>query len=305
MSDMTGLTRPKLRIAALGGSGFLGRPLVRQLRGAGHDVWILRRTPSKDPRDIVLADLSDSEVHRALEPIRPDVVINLIWVTSHGEFWNSSLNHSSLDFSRRLSPIAADVGAKRLIGVGSSAEYRSDQECVQPGPDYEMPTSLYGQSKLEAGRHMLSSCSALRISGAWARVFQLYGPGENSLKFISTAIASARNGMPIAVREPSSVRDWIHVEDAAAALADLAVGNANGTFNIGTGQGTTTLQVARLVSELTTGSPQVITQDNTHEAPIDSLVACISSSLVVRKDFSPRPIREGILDVITATGPRI
>lgn len=302
---MSGLTLPSLRIAVLGGSGFLGRPTVRRLRGAGHKVWVLRRTQSQELGDIALPNLSDPEVRAALETVRADVVINLIWITSHGAFWNSLLNREFLDFSRRLCVISADTGIKRLIGVGSSAEYRSDLACVSPGPDSEVPASLYGEAKLEAGRHMLRYCTDSGISGAWARVFQLYGPGENPAKFISTAMVCARNGNPIAVKQPNSVRDWIHVDDAAAALADLAVERAIGTFNVGTGQGMATLEIARLVSELTNSPPPTVTPESTDGATIDSLVACADSSLVLRKDVPTRPISEGIFDVITSTNPRV
>lgn len=300
---MGGSTSPRLRIAVFGGSGFLGRPTVNHLRNAGHDVWVLKRTQPQEPREVALPDLSDGAVRRALESIGPDVVMNLIWITSHGAFWDAPSNHEFLDFSRRLCEIAPEVGTERLIGVGSSAEYRRDFACVTPGPDSELPTSLYGEAKLEAGRHLLKSCSKRGIDGAWARVFQLYGPGEEPTKVISAAVARAREGLPLEVRQPASVRDWIHVDDAAAALADLAVNDATGAFNIGTGQGTTALQVVRLVSEVI-GAPAPATRPNTKE-PLDSLVPCGDRSLLVRQDRPPRPIREGILDIITSTSTRI
>lgn len=302
---MGGSTSPRLRVAVFGGSGFLGRPTVNHLRNAGHDVWVLRRTQPQELQEVALPDLSDGEVRGAMESIGPNVVMNLIWITSHGAFWNAHSNHNFLDFSRRLCGIAAEVGSERLIGVGSSAEYRRDFACVTPGPDCELPTSLYGTAKLEAGRHLLRSCSERGLGGAWARVFQLYGPGEESTKMISAAVARARDGLPLAVAQPDSVRDWIFIDDAAAALADLAVGNATGAVNIGTSQGTTSLEVAQLVSECV-GSAHPPVAAYTSANPVrDSLVACNDSRLLMRHDKPLRSVREGILDIIAASDARI
>ena len=254
---------------------------------------------------MTLPDLSDQEVRRALESIGPDVVMNLIWVTAHGAFWDSPANHEFVEFSRRLSAIASDVGSQRLIGVGSSAEYRRDAPCVTPGADSELPTTLYGEAKLEAGRQLLGSCSERGIGGAWARVFQLYGPGEEPTKFISAAIARARERLPILVEQPDSVRDWIHVNDAAAALADLAVGGATGTVNIGTSQGTTSLQIAQLVNECVGGPPPTVTGSASDDGSLDCLVACKDARLFTRHDKPLRSVREGILDIIAASDPRI
>lgn len=302
---MRGSPPPNLRIAVLGGSGFLGRPTVTRLRNAGHDVWVLRRAQPQGPQEVTLADLSDRHVQQALESIRPDVVINLIWITTHGQFWDAAANHDFLDFSQRLCRITAEVGSQRLIGVGSSAEYRRDLKCVTPGSISEHPLSLYGEAKLKAGHHLIRNCADRGIGGAWARIFQLYGPGEEPTKFISTAIAHARDALPLVVHQPDSVRDWIHVEDAAAALADLAVGDATGTYNLGTSEGTTSLQIARIVSECTGAPLPTIAPSASPHPSLDFLVACNDSRLFMRKDKLIRSIREGILDIITASDARI
>lgn len=302
---MGGSTSPRLRVAVFGGSGFLGRPTVDHLRNAGHDVWVLKRTQPQEPQEVALPDLSDGEVRRAMESIGPNVVMNLIWITSHGAFWDAPSNHDFLDFSRRLCDVAAEVGTERLIGVGSSAEYRRDVTCVTPGPVSELPSTLYGTAKLEAGRHLLKTCSERGLSGAWARIFQLYGPGEESTKMISAAVARAREGLPFAVAQPDSVRDWIFIDDAAAALADLAVGSATGAVNIGTSHGTTSLKVAQLVSECV-GSAHPPVAAYTSANPVrDSLVACNDSRLLMRHDKPLRSVREGILDIIAASDARI
>jgi nucleoside-diphosphate-sugar epimerase len=301
MQDMGGSTSPRLRVAVFGGSGFLGRPTVNHLRNAGHEVWVLRRSQPQGPHELTLPDLSDGQVQRALDSVSPDVVINMIWITSHGVFWDAPSNHDFLDFSRRLCGIAAEVGSQRLIGVGSSAEYRRNCACVTAGPASESPTSLYGQVKLEAGRHLLGSCSDRGIEGAWARIFQLYGPGEGPTKFISAAVARARDGLPLEVQQPASVRDWIHVDDAAAALADLAVGSVTGVFNVGTSTGTTSLQLARMVSESMGGPPPTVAASASQDQGLDYLVACNDSHLLVRHDKPLRSIREGIVDIISAS----
>lgn len=122
------------------------------------------------------------------------------------------------------------------------------------------PTSVYGSTKL-AQEHVLSSwCLAMGVTPVVYRLQNVYGPGQ-SLTNPYTGIVSffaqrARAGEVIPVYEDGAiVRDFVFIDDVARAVAIGATGplgrladSARAPFDIGSGAGTTILQLARLIA---------------------------------------------------------
>ena len=68
-----------MRIAFIGGTGFIGPVAVRRAIAAGHDVFVLHRGehPNETKAESIRVDRTDSEaLAAAIERARPDVVID-------------------------------------------------------------------------------------------------------------------------------------------------------------------------------------------------------------------------------------
>src|SRR5262245_66391316 len=82
------------------------------------------------------------------------------------------------------------------------------------------------------------------VFGACGRVFLPYGPGDDPQRLIPSLLAALAAGTPIDVTDGSQVRDFVHVTDIAELLGRLlAMPQATGAFNVGTGRGITVRQV--------------------------------------------------------------
>ena len=97
-----------MKILAIGGTGFIGRPLVRDLAARGHEVTVLtrRNAPTGLPAESIVGERAD------LERLRPqaDVVIDLIL--------------SSGAQAHRLMETFRSV-AKRVVAASSIDVYRA------------------------------------------------------------------------------------------------------------------------------------------------------------------------------------
>ena len=118
------------------------------------------------------------------------------------------------------------------------------------------PTNVYGATKL-AQEHILRAWAASHDTTVTAlRLQNVYGPGQ-SLTNSYTGIVSlfsrlARSGESIPLYEDGEVsRDFVYIDDVASAIAGVMVTKpkaAFSTFDIGSGVGTTLLELAAVIA---------------------------------------------------------
>jgi nucleoside-diphosphate-sugar epimerase len=194
-----------VRVLVTGSSGFIGRATCRWLGRHGHTVLRAQRTPA--PGALAL-DLEHPD--SALFDARPDVILHLAWGHADNQHRDDPYHFAvNLRFSEWLAEEAAARGVP-LIGVGSQAEYGPAGVVLTPQTPCH-PITAYGAAKLRAGERFAER-------GAWIRVLTAYGPGDDPRKLLPYLAATFRRGER-AVTSPGAQRwDWLHVEDAAAAL---------------------------------------------------------------------------------------
>jgi nucleoside-diphosphate-sugar epimerase len=74
------------------------------------------------------------------------------------------------------------------------------------------------------------------LSAAWARLFFLYGPFEDSNRLVASVIRSLLKSQPALCSSGNQQRDFLYVEDAASALVALLNSDVRGPVNIASGQ---------------------------------------------------------------------
>jgi dTDP-L-rhamnose 4-epimerase len=117
------------------------------------------------------------------------------------------------------------------------------------------PTSVYAITKQDQEQLVLSVCRAYKTSAVALRYFNVYGTRQalsNPYTGVC-AIFSSRllnDEAPIVFEDGQQVRDFVHVSDIVKAnLLALESDDANDhAINIGTGVGTSVLEIARLIA---------------------------------------------------------
>ena len=251
MSQNTGLPR----ILVTGAAGFLGSRVVRQLTAMGCQVIALVRPRGNRER---LADIGDTlcivegDFHRpaewanALTDLRPPVLLHLAWHTEPGKYRGHTGNLADLTASLTLVQRAPTWGCIRIVGVGTCLEYDT-----RPGYLSEevplAPRCVYESSK--AALYLAASAWARGsgVSFAWARLFYQFGPGEDVRRLVPSVVTALLAGRPVALTSGVQVRDYLHVDDVAAAIAQLALVKGVGPFNVGSGRPVSVRDLVRLV----------------------------------------------------------
>lgn len=256
------MSNPRARCCVIGGAGFIGAQVTRLLAASGRDVTVLGRR--RDP-GVVLpegvryesADYGDLATVRAAL-LGVDTVIDLAYSTVPQTSFEDPIFDivSNLPASVQLLREAAEAGIRKLVLVSSGGTVYGNAISLPIGEDHPTnPTSPYGITKLTIEKYagMIGLASDLPI--VIVRPGNAYGEGQRGSSgqgFIATAMHSIVGGQPVRIfGVGDTIRDYVHVSDVASGIvAALDFGQAGEIYNVGTGAGTSNLDILRRIEPL-------------------------------------------------------
>jgi nucleoside-diphosphate-sugar epimerase len=243
------------RVLVTGATGFIGRHIPALLHARGFETHITARgdlpqAPGITAHGVDL--LRQDDAQRLIRDIHPDIIIHGAWYVAHGRFWTAPENTDWLEASTALAAYAAEAGARRFVGIGTCAEYATEAgDDAFPWPETRpiAPATPYGEAKATLARRLTEMAEARAHFGfAWARLFHLFGPGENPARLVPSIMIALREGREAQCASGRPVRDFISTQNAAAAIAALAVSQVTGPVNIASGAPISIAAMARLIA---------------------------------------------------------
>ncbi|MFH3479164.1 NAD-dependent epimerase/dehydratase family protein [Xanthobacter variabilis] len=240
------------RVLLTGATGFVGRQIHRALVARGHRVKAVVRTGTAHrlsaPADVVeTADLFAHDASFwASTTAGMDAVIHAAWVATPGLYLASPLNLDCLRGGLALARGAAEAGVGHVIGVGTCFEYALPSDHLSVDAPLG-PASLYATAKL-ALYQTLSAFFAGEAAGgtifSWARLFYLYGEGEDERRLVAYIRARLAAGEVARLSAGTQVRDFLDVAEAGAMVARIVETGQPGAINICSGVPVTVRELA-------------------------------------------------------------
>jgi UDP-glucose 4-epimerase len=234
----------------IGGAGFIGRHLVKQLVDEGVAVASVDRDPRGRfegvPATSVQADTVSGDRTLA-EHLSADHV-HAVFVLVGTGFVPLSLANPQADLENNVFTVLAVLECLRarhdppvVVYFSSSAVYGDAQEPPMREDGPTGPLSPYGVSKLAGESYIRLYHRLYGIPGLALRPFSVYGPGQHKLVIYDLLRRILAGEAPLAVRgDPSVNRDYVYVADVVRAASRLArVAPAQGeAYNVCTGHAT-------------------------------------------------------------------
>ncbi len=256
-------------VLVIGGLGFIGGGLTTHLRRAGARVTIATRSLAAHLDAIVdleahgvrviEADLRDAEA-MAAAIAGQDVIFNLAGqsgaVRSMEDPW------TDLDVNVRgnivlLEAMRAANATAKLLFVGSRLEYGRVGTAPVAEDQMSLPLCVHAIHKLTVEKYLGLYGQLFGLRFVIARVTNPYGPGQprsrTAYGVVNRMIHLALTGDTLTVYgDGSQRRDYIYIDDVAAALARLAATAETDSriYNVGTGVGTRFVDMAQRIIDL-------------------------------------------------------
>ncbi|WP_300302120.1 NAD(P)-dependent oxidoreductase [Ferrovibrio sp.] len=245
-----------MTILVSGGTGYIGRHLVRHLIAQGETVHVLCQ-PDSDTTFLPAAvtihrGIQAADLPAVLSGLRPQTCFHLATRYQHdyGPADIAPLLDSNLVFGTTLADAAMRSGCRSFINAGTASQMDRDGNYA--------PASLYAASK-QAFEDLLAYF-ALRRGMACRTVllYDTYGPQDTRGKLLMNLIASARTGMRLELSPGEQEVDLLHIGDAIdGLLAAAAATDQMARYALSSGSPLSLRQLASMIERIAGRAPNI------------------------------------------------
>ena len=227
-----------MKILLTGATGFVGSYVYKRLVETNHALYVVSRGDiTNSGRSIFyqLDILNYQATNQVITEIKPDLLIHLAWDVTHGDFWDAPNNKVYAAASINLFNSFLENGGKKIIAIGTCAEYPTSSESVLEDQVYDGELSCYGSSKKSVFEYLKYKYTNKLCDITWIRIFGIYGPYENENRFFPKVINAIKNNVLFKINYPDIFVDYVYVNDVAEFIVRCIEINGLGAINIGTG----------------------------------------------------------------------
>jgi len=260
-----------MNVLVTGGAGYVGGAAVKALAAAGHDVWVYdnlctgHRAAVTQGR-LIEGDLHDSQrLREALREKQIEAVLHFAAFAYVGESVSDPAKyyHNNVGGSLALFDAMRAEGVWRIVFSSTTATYGVPNRIPIREDEPQHPINPYGFTKLVVERALADYAKAYGLGYAALRYFNAAGaladgshgedhqPETHLIPLVLQVALGQREKITVfgddyPTPDGTCVRDYVHIEDLAAAhvqaLERLTPGEGL-KLNLGTGRGYSVRQV--------------------------------------------------------------
>jgi UDP-glucose-4-epimerase GalE len=273
-----------VKILVVGGAGYIGSHTARALRKHGYEAVVYDNLSTgheflAQGLELVVGEIAD---HKKLRQAMAGVQA-VMHFAAHAYVGESVENprkyfRNNVEAALTLLNAVVDSGVKRFVFSSTCAVYGTPEKIPISEDTLRRPVNPYGVTKLFFENALEAYDRAYGLRSASLRYFNAAGADESGeigelhspeTHLIPLALAAATPGGSILqvfgtdypTADGTCVRDYIHVNDLAEAhvmaLKKLEEGDQSFAVNLGTGTGSSVLEVIRTVEDVTANEVRI------------------------------------------------
>lgn len=296
-----------MKVLVTGGTGYVGRAVVRALAGNDHVPVVLARrsqpaAPTQDSCEVRYADITDlAATERALSGV--DAICHLAGLTRVRDSWSAPSEYFRVNVggTAGLLTCASRVGVRRFVLASTAAVYGSPEHQPMSEALPLDPPHPYAASKVAAEQAIEWQARAGEVGAVVLRLFNVAGDSDPDTTRIVPRILAHLAGETSSLQvngDGTAVRDYLHVDDAAAAFAHAldavpAPGEAR-HYNIGSGVGASIADIIAAAERVTGRQANVV-----HGPPAAEASALVCDPTRAAAELNWKPQRSDMTSILT------
>jgi nucleoside-diphosphate-sugar epimerase len=284
-----------MNLLITGGTGFIGSAIALRLKRTGHKIAVYANTENpelmENKIDFIKGDIfDDKKLKLALR--KCDAVVHAVGFPGIEAVQNNPdtsfrLNIGSL---QQVLEVMRQVALKKVLFISTAAVYGRTRTSPVSETAVARPVSLYGFHKYIAEEIARSYSKYYDFHVTIARLFNAYGINEN--RFLKQLVGNGIKGIPVPVFGMDQIRDFMHVDDMAAAVVKLVeLDSKFEIYNVGTGVGR---RISDMISMVKSQVPALtITNSPSAQKTYDSVadITKIKRAIGYKPDVSDRKMK--------------
>jgi nucleoside-diphosphate-sugar epimerase len=187
-----------LKVLITGGTGFIGSRLALEMRRRGHEAAVYGQTNTDAERanqallegagiSLILGSVTERE--KVFNAVRGrDWVFHLAAAQHESSVGDQHFWEVNVEGTRNMLDAASAASLRRFIHGSTIGVYGEAMDCVLDEASPSNPQNIYGVTKLEGERLVLSYSDRLPITVI--RISETYGPGDRRLLKLFKAVRS-------------------------------------------------------------------------------------------------------------------
>ena len=309
-------------VLVTGGAGYVGSNIVRSLIDAGHRVCVIddlssgHRAALPTEVELIVGSCGDRASLDAV-PQQPDGVMHMAAKCSVAESLQQPRTYYNVNLSQSIALLdwMVDRNVGWIIHSSTAAVYGTPGHMPVNESTETQPINAYGATKLAVDHAINYYAAAYGLRGVSLRYFNAAGArpdgslGEDktpasNLVLQVLAVAMGKSdavevyGSNYDSIDGTATRDYVHVVDLAAAhlaaLQGIASINGSAVYNLGTGTGSTVMQVIKAARCVTNHPIPVRTAANRPGDP----PALIASSAKAHDELGWAPEHSDLMTIL-------
>ena len=273
---------------------------------SGTNGWLTKHVINKLESEPIKIINFDNVTRRLSNRPEKDVIKKLDWFFHFASKTNieNSINDPFDTYKNNLNSTLAAIEIAQI----SKANLLYLSSYVYGDPEYQpiderhivRPKNPYMNSKWISEQICNDICKQKNIPLTIFRVFNVYGAGQKKGRIISDLLNDAINNQDLQLNDPDPIRDYLYVEDFNNLLLKMLYlkKSTDGTYNVGSGESLTNLEVAKVIQNLVNPSLKIRILSNPRKNDI-SVCKVNNTKAVDHFDWSPSySLEKGVKHII-------
>lgn len=244
-----------MNIFITGGTGFLGRWVVRCLLADSHRLLVLTRDKKLIKRNkkeknliYVSGDITNlNSLRKKIKIFRPQEAVCMAWEGIPN--YDFDISFKNMTSNIILFRFLSEIGVKRIIFTGTQWEYGKTNSKKRETDSLD-PINFIAAAKISVGFWGQKIMEEVGGQFVWLRLFSVYGPGQKSNSLVPHLVESYLQKKLPAIKNYSGGQDFVYVKDVAFCIAKfLRFPGVGGVFNVGSGKRTPIKKIIKLVTD--------------------------------------------------------